>query len=140
MPRFVSQINVGENIVKTYKAPVAVTDNDIGKPVKIGAADEVALCVDGDQIYGFIASVEPQTVDGKKLVGVTTAGRVKAILVGAAAVGTFVQSTTNTAAGTAKVGEYGLVEAHVVAATTTFLWLVISGTGLDGATVVLEKQ
>ena len=37
--------------------------NDVGKPVKL-SGDTVVLCADGDEIYGFIESVEPGTVGG----------------------------------------------------------------------------
>jgi hypothetical protein len=140
MARLISGVNVGENTYKTYKAAAAVTDSDIGKPVKISATDEVALCADGDQIYGFISSVEPATADGKKVVGVLVDGRAWVILSGASAVGTIVEAAANTAAGTAKAGAFGLVSTHTKVAATVKCWLVISGTGADGATVLIEKQ
>jgi hypothetical protein len=148
MARFTLKPNVGENVYETFKAAAAITDNDIGKPVKIGATDEVALCADGDEIYGFIASVEPQTADGKKVVGVLVSGRKFVILDGNAAVGTLVEAAANTNAGVANAGAYGLVSVHVVDDTnvgtlkaTIFAknWKVISGTGLNGATVLIEK-
>ena len=37
--------------------------NDIGKPVKL-SGDTVVLCAAGDEIYGFIESVEPGTTGG----------------------------------------------------------------------------
>jgi hypothetical protein len=37
--------------------------NDIGKPVKL-SGDTVVLCTAGDEIYGFVESVEPGTVGG----------------------------------------------------------------------------
>jgi len=140
MATFSCGINVGENVYQTYLAPAAVTDADIGKPVKLGATSEVALCADGDQIMGFIASVEPQTVGGKKLVSVLTSGRVYVILSGASDVGTLVEAAANTAAGVAKAGEYGLVSTHTVVIATEKQWKIIAGSGLDTATVLIEKQ
>lgn len=140
MARFIAGVNVGDNLYKTFLAPAAVTDNDIGKPVKLSAAGEVALCADGDNIYGFIESVEPATADGKKIVSVMVSGRAWVILDGAAAVGTVVEAAANTAAGVAKAGQFGLVSVHTAAAADNKRWLVISGTGLTGATVLIEKQ
>lgn len=141
MARFVSQVNVGENVYRTYKTnDTSIDDNDIGKPVKIVSADTVGLCSDGDQIYGFIASVEPQTVDGYPLVSVMCDGRAFVILSGAAAVGSVVEAAANTAAGVANAGDYGVVSAHTIVTATEKLWKVISGTGLDAATVLIEKQ
>lgn len=140
MARFTLKPNVGENVYKTFKAALAITDLDVGKPVKVAAGDEVALCADGDQIYGFIQSVEPATVDGKKLVTVQTEGRLYVILSGASALNTIVEAAANTAAGVAKAGAYGLVSTHTAVVGTEKRWKVISGTGLDAATVLIEKQ
>lgn len=140
MARSTAQITVGQNTYETFKGPAALTDLDVGKPVKISATDEVELCADGDQIYGFIAGVEPALADGKKVVSVLTAGRVKVALSGASAIGTIVEAAANTAAGVAKAGDYGLVSTHTAVVGTNKRWMVISGTGLDGATVLIEKQ
>jgi hypothetical protein len=140
MASFSCGINVGENIYQTYLTAAATTDADIGKPVKLNATSEVALCDDGDQIFGFIASVEPQTVGGKKLVSVLTSGRVYVILSGNSAIGTLVEAHTNTDAGVAKAGNYGLVSTHTLVAGTYKQWRVIAGSGLDTATVLIEKQ
>jgi hypothetical protein len=140
MARFTAQINVGENVYRTYKASSAsVSDNDIGKPVKISATDTVALCADGDQIYGFIAAVNPQTADGYPVVSVLVSGRCWVILSGASAIGTVVEAAANTAAGVAKAGSFGLVSTHTIVTATKKLWEVVSGTGADGATVLIEK-
>ena len=139
MAKFTASVNVGENKYQTFKAAAAITDADIGKPVKITATDEVALCADGDQIYGFIAAVELATADGKKIVTVLVEGRAWVILSGASAVGTIVEAAANTAAGVAKAGAFGLVSTHTKVTATVKCWLVISGTGLDGATVLIEK-
>lgn len=140
MARFTAGVNVGENVYKTFKTHASTTDADIGKPVKLSATDEVALCADGDQVYGWIASVEPATADGKKIVSVLTDGRVWAILSGASAVGTIVEAAANTAVGVAKAGAFGLVSTHTKVTATVKCWMVISGTGADGSVCLIEKQ
>ncbi len=141
MAKFVAQPNVGENDIVTYKiVDAGITDADVNKPVKVSAADSVALCSDGDQIYGFINSVERHTADGKVVVGVQIGGRRKVTLDGASAVGTIVEAAANTAAGTALGANWGLCAVHTKVAATVKCWLVISGTGLDEADVLVEKQ
>ena len=140
---------VGGNEYDTFKITGAITDVDIDKPVAITATDEVVLCSDGDEIYGFISSIEPNLADGKVVVGVQLSGRKYVILDGAAAVGTLVEAAANTAAGTAKAGNYGLVSVHTYDTTTAITlaadifsknWKVISGTWLDTSTALIEKQ
>lgn len=149
MARFTSKPTVGSNTIETYKITGAIVDADIGKPVKITATDEVVLCADGDEIYGFIASVEPHTADGKVVVGVQIDGRKFVILSGNSAVGTLVEAAANEAAGTANAGDYALVSVHARATDTvanlsasifTKNWKVISGAGTDGTVALIEKQ
>lgn len=141
MAKLVSGIIAGDNRYVTMKGPATASAHDIGKPVKISATDEVALCADGDQIYGFIASVETEqgTADGKSVLSILTAGRCYVILSGASAVGTLVEAAANTAVNTAKAGAFGLVSTHTLVAGTLKQWQVISGSGADGATVLIEK-
>ncbi len=152
MARFKSQILVGENDRKTYLMLATVTDNDVGKPVTrpvTGAPDVVVLATNGQEIYGFVETVEAGLTDGKKKCTIQVGGRANVILDGAAAVGTMIEAAANTAVSVAKAGNYGLVSVHVHVTTTaitlaasTFLsnWVVISGTGADEATVLIEKQ
>lgn len=165
MSKFTAQIIVGENDIVTYKASVGtLTDADINKPVKLSAADTVALCSAGDPIYGFINSVERHLADGKSLIGVQINGRKRVTLSGSAAVGTLVEAATNTAAGTALGQNWGIVQAKTAVsanvtttATGTELsvainallaerltavkgWRVISGAGTTGTDAVVEKQ
>lgn len=164
MARFVASVDVGMNTNVTYKiADSGITDSDLNKPVKLSAADTVALCADGDGIYGFINSVERHTADGKVVVGVQIDGRRWVTLDGDSAVGTLVEAATNTAAGTALGANWGLVSTKsavaadlavdasgtLIAASVNALlaeallpvkqWVVISGTGLDEADVLIEK-
>lgn len=165
MARFTCSVEAGGNTRHTYKTnSTSIDDSDIGKPVKMTATDVVGLCSDGDAIFGFIDAIEPSTADGYPLVTVVTAGRVWVILDGDSAVGTLVEAAANTAAGAAKAGDWGLVSTKaavaadlavdasgtLIAASVNALlaeallpvkqWMVISGTGLDEATVLIEKQ
>lgn len=139
MAKLVSGILVGDNRYVTLKGPATASAYDIGKPVKISAADEVALCADGDQIYGFIAAIEDGLSDGKSRLSVLTRGRCWVILDGASAVGTLVEAATNTAVNTVKAGAFGLVSTHTLIAGTNKQWMVISGAGGNGDTVLIES-
>jgi hypothetical protein len=141
MARHTQTINVGGQSRETWKITGAVTDLDVGKPVKIASTDLLALCSDGDQIYGFIDTVEAGgTSDGKVVVTIVSAGRVYAILSGSSTFGGMVEAAANTAVGVAKAGNYGLVSTHTVVTATEKMWKIISGAVTDGATVLLEKQ
>lgn len=149
MSRGSQEVLAGMNSNVMYKIVGAITDADVNKPVKLSATDLVELCADGDQIYGFINSVEVGTQDGKVVVGVQLDGRRWVTLSGDSAVGTVVEAGANTAAGVALVGNWGVVSAHTLDTTSAVTlaaglfdknWKVISGTGLDGADVLVEKQ
>lgn len=159
----ISEVIVGHNQIETYKCSSAVTDNDIGKPVKLSASDTVALCSDGDAIYGFINSVEVHTEDGSKVVGVQVRGRKWVLLSGSMAVGALAEAAANTAAGTANAGDFALVStkavvnaditdsatgAQIAAAVNALLadallpkpgWRMIYGAGTTGTEALLEK-
>jgi len=136
----ISEVNVGMNNVVTFKSNVAtLTDDDINKPVKLSGSDEVTLCADGEQIYGWIDSVERHLEDGKSVVGVQVDGRKWVTLSGASAVGTLVEAHTNTGAGTALATNWGLVSTHTLVAGTMKQWMVIYGSGLDTSDALVEK-
>ena len=155
MARSTQKPRVGGNNYETWKITGAVTDNDIGKPVKIASTDLLVLCSDGDPIYGWIATVDSgpvgqgDTADGKVVVTIQTDGRIYAILSGASTFGAIIEAAANTAAGTANAGNFALVSTHAYDDTsaTTLMnslvekqWKIISGAVTDGATVLLEKQ
>ena len=116
MARFVSQVNVGENLNVTYKITGAVTDDDVNKPVKLTATDQVVLCSNGDAIYGFINSVERATADGKVVVGVQIQGRRKCTTDGTVAIGAVIEAAANTAVGTALGQDWGIVSTKTAVA------------------------
>lgn len=139
----------GLNTNITYKITGAITDADLNKPVKLSATDLVALCSDGDEIYGFINSVERGTQDGKVVVGVQVDGRTWVTLSGSSTIGAVVEAGANEAAGTALGTNWGVVSthtpttdtiAHLVASTFKKNWMIISGSGDDASDVLIEKQ
>ncbi len=123
----------------TYKIVGAITDADVGKAVKMSATDTVTLCSDGDAIYGFINSVEVGTEAGLVVVGVCVKGRVRVTLDGTVAIGAMVEAGAQTAAGTAKVGNWANVAAHTAAAGDKN-WMLISGAGTDTTDGTVESQ
>lgn len=128
-----------------------LTDADVGKPVKLVATDRYGLCSDGDGIDGWLVSVEPYTQDGYAFGTVQIGGRVKAVCDGAITFGYMVEAAAPAAARTAETsygkvsvsGEYA-AGVDTVAELLPYMqrkkWKVISGTGGDTTTVVLEKQ
>jgi len=92
------EVSVGVNTNIMYKInDSGITDADVNKPVKLLSSSLVALCSNGDNIYGFINSVEVGTQDGKTIIGVQVDGRKWVTLDGASAVGTVVEAAANTA-------------------------------------------
>lgn len=117
-----------------------MTDIEIGKPVKLIGDSLYDLCAAGDQIEGFISSVETYTQDDFSIGGIKQEDR-KAVKLdglqatpgtGVIAVGDYVVAGTAVAKGTALSGL-----PKVCKATTQtgmyFAWRVVS---LDGTTAV----
>ena len=126
-----------------------LVDADIGKPVKLVATDRYDLCVDGDEITGFVNSIEPASVGGYAFGTIRKGPFIAVELDGDAAIGTLVEAAAITAAGTALANGLPVVSVHVEDITTvttlrdtTFKtnYRVVSGTGLDGdLTAVVER-
>jgi hypothetical protein len=130
-----------------------LTDNDIGKPLKLLAAGRYGLCSDGDNIDGWLVGVDPEPVDGYAFGSVQTGGRVYAQLEGSSTFGYVVEAGTTAAYNTAEASGYGQVSSHAGYALTTTdtvdeirgmvlakKWRIISGAVTDDAIVLLEKQ
>ena len=130
-----------------------LTDNDIGKPLKLLAAGRYGLCSDGDNIEGFLVGVDPQPQDGYAFGSVQIGGRVYAQLEGSSTFGYVVEAGTTAAYNTAEASGYGQVSSHAGYALTTTdtvdeirplilakKWRIISGAVTDDAIVLLEKQ
>lgn len=148
MAKFTFKVMVDERDLTTAKLgtnTVALSGdlngNDIGKPVKLVAADTYGLCSNGDQIDGFLNSVEDYTADGYAVGTVQLGGRRRVELGGHSAIGTVVQSGTNQARTVAPTNGLGIVVEHTHVTGTRKLWRVISGTGVSGdLTCIIEKQ
>lgn len=152
----------GENVTDAIKDTVSaalgaaassgIGNNDIGKAYKMGALQNFQPCADGDPIEGFLAAVEPFTVnDGFVFGSVQRRGR-KVVQNGAAqaqlAVGDYVVAFTQTAIGTAGLAQVKKATATAAADDGTltqaglFAWRVIrivTGTGLAGEQVLVER-
>lgn len=152
----------GENVTDAIKDTVSaalgaaatsgIGNGDIGKAYKMGTLQNFVPCADGDPIEGFLAAVEPFTVnDGFSFGSVQRRGR-KVVQNGAAqaqlAVGDYVVAFTQTTIGTAGLAQ--VKKATATAATDDgalnqaglFAWRVIrivTGTGLAGEQVLVER-
>ena len=115
--------------------------DDLGKGVKMSGANTMVIVTAGDEIEGFIKSVEPSTVnDGYSYGSVQRSGRVIAEVgpnqVSTIALYGLIVADTHAAAGAAGIAEVK------DGAPTTHLWRVIrilSGTGVAGDSVLLER-
>lgn len=123
-------------------ASAKLTDNDIGKCVKLAASNNYVLCATTNEIEGILVATEPSTYNSGFAFGtVQRRGRATAT-VGAnqggtpMAVGDLVTADTQAAVDTAG----GAVV--ITGSPTTFLWRVlriISGTGVAGDSVLIER-
>lgn len=134
---------VGGQLNATYKiSDAGVNDNDVGKAVIMSTTtDTVTLAGDGDEIYGFIQSIEPGTEGGDVVVTVCIKGRVRVTLDGAIALGSMIESGAQEAAGAVKAASWANVSIHTLATDTvanlvasTFFknWILISSDGTNG--------
>ena len=143
----VSEIITGENVIATIKCSDAVTDNDVNKPLTIDESDTVKLAVEGDEIYGFIDSIDPTSEDGAAVIGAMVSGRKWVIMEGTYDAGDIVEAADNTTAGVAMVGDWSVCKKHTLAtdsvanlAASIFSrnWKVIYGDGTDGSEALIE--
>ena len=150
MAKFTFTTLVDPSDIISTKFTDAFTDTDIGKPVKLDTSDSdcYTLCADGDSIEGFIASIEPGTVDGKVFGTVQVGGRVRVESDGSdITIGEDVAAAAPAAAGTAETNGLGKVSAHVAVGTEQVRWRAISaataaGDGTIGdadTTVIIER-
>ena len=114
------------------------SDSDIGKAVKY-SGDAMVLCATGDEIVGFVMSVEVGTKDGFSIGGVRKEGRAWALdEAGTLTVGTVVVAGAAGTLGT--LANNNVLAAATAGTSVTHAWVVISivGTGA-GRTVLVEK-
>lgn len=131
---------------------------DLNKAVKLGTANNYVLATGGDDIDGFVKAIEPFTVnDGFGFGGVQRTGRVSAEVgenqgVTPMAVGDFVVADTQVTLGTAGAAKVktGVAFSQLETADYTVtrqtplhaMWRcvrIVSGTGVAGDTVLLER-
>lgn len=92
-----------------------VSDEEVGKAVKLVGESRYGLCAAGDPIEGFVKSVEAATLDDYSIASVQIGGRKEVLAdglqatpgTGAIAVGDYVVAGTATAKGTALADESG---------------------------------
>jgi len=132
-------------------------DNDIGKPVVMGSANNYVIAGDGVPIEGFINAIEPDTVNqGFAFGSVQRAGR-KIVEVAATytvTLGGYVLAAAQSAAGVASTGANALPKVRPAVATAAaddgasltnaglYAWRVIrliDGVGTAGAKVLIER-
>lgn len=142
----------------TAKIKGNVTDNDVGKPVRLSTdvPDTYQLCADGEAIDAFVVGIEAATADGLHLCTLNNRGFVRCEADGALTIGGLVEAAANGAAGTANTNGLPLVSAKaavaadladdasgaLIAASVNAvlaeallpvpIWRVVSGTTTDG--------
>jgi hypothetical protein len=115
---------------------------DVGKPVKLGVLNNYVVCTAGDEIEGFVDTVDIGTYnDGFSWGGVIKnkrkVAKVDAAQVGAIGIRSLVVAGASAALGTADA--YPKVKSG---SPTVHLWRVISivsGTGVAGDLVLIER-
>jgi hypothetical protein len=121
--------------------PTWSTATDAGKPVKMSGS-MVDLCADGDEIFGFVQSVEGglhDRIDSTQVGAVIMEGRLHALdEAGTLAIGDRVVSGTQVVVGgvhpaASAVGQNPAGRVKVAAGATVFNWMVVEvyGTGVD---------
>lgn len=152
----VPQGNIEDVFTVRLGAGNAVSDNltsvDSGKAVKLVASDRYDLCVAGNEIEGFISSVELAAAGGYSIAGITDETDIVACTAdglqatpgtGTIAVGDYVVAGTVTAKGTALTAYPKVCKATAAGNTLNFKWRVVStgtaGTGAVGTTIVIKK-
>lgn len=121
-----------------------LTDNDIGKCLKLAASNNYVLCATTNAIEGILVAVQPETYNSGFSFGtVQRAGRFEATVGAnqggtAMAVGDYVVADTQAAIDT--VGGARVITDSTP--PTGALWRcirIVSGTGVDGDTVLIER-
>lgn len=171
MPKFLMGVLVDDTERYTARLGSAsgsanyMTDKEIGKLVKLAGDSRYNLCAAGDNIEGYVSSVESASQDDFSIGTVAINGRQEVMCdglqatpgTGAIAVGDFVVTGTVTPFGTALTGnpkvckatvQIGTVPADLTAAGVMvraglFSWRVLSlgtvGTGAVGTTAIIKR-
>jgi hypothetical protein len=154
VPTAPTRASVTARLGATADAAGNLSTADNGKAVKYAGESRYALCVAGDEIEGFITSVEAATQDGWSIGGVAKADMRWATADGLEATpgtgtivaGDYVLAGTITAKGTALAQYQKVVKATTQAdvKASPYSWRVVSlgpvGTGAVGTAIVIERQ
>lgn len=128
-----------------------LSDSDVNKLVKLAAESRYDLTAVGNEIEGYLTSVEPATQGGYSIGGVCKDGRMYVTFdglqatpgTGVVAVGDYVVTGTPVAKGTALTAAVKVCKATAVATAIVFKWRVVSlgpaGTGAVGTVGVIER-
>ncbi len=127
---------------------------ELGKAVKLVAESRFNLCAAGDEIEGFLASLEQAPQDGYSIGGIEDSG-VRMVIAdglqatpgtGVIALGEYVVAGTAVAKGTALTGTYQKVCSATTQATaksSPYAWRVVSlgpvGTGAVGTIIAIKR-
>ncbi len=126
-------------------------EKEVGKPVKLVAESRYDLCAVGNEIEGFITSVELATSAGFSVGGIIQEDRVFVTFnglqgtpgTGVVAIGDYVVAGTPVAKGTALTTFPAVCKATAAGNTLNFKWRVESlgaaGTGAVGTTGVIAR-
>lgn len=127
-----------------------VDDKEVGKAVKLVGDSQYNLCTAGDQLEGFVTSVEVATQDGYSIGSVGYEGRKEVTFdglqatpgTGTVAVGDYVVAGTVVAKGTALSAPVKVCKATTQTGMY-FAWRVVSlgsaGTGAVGTTGIISR-
>lgn len=129
MAKFQVRPTVGA-VAETYRMgtkEAPLVDADRGKAVKLAGESRVDLAGSGDQIFGFVSSIESGTQDGFKIGGVLTHDYAE-VDTGALEVGTLVVVDSNPASGTTGktvVKAYAAPAEYSAASVLKHMWEVV---------------
>lgn len=128
-----------------------LSENDIGKIVTLVGESRYDLAAQGNEIEGYITSVESATQGGYSIGGFCNEGRMYVTFdglqgtpgVGVVALGDYAVTGTVTAKGTILPGPVKVCKATAAATGIIFKWRVVSlgsaGTGAVGTVGVIEQ-
>lgn len=118
-----------------------LTDNDIGKCVKIAANNNFVLTAAGDEIEGFLVATEPSTYNSGFAFGTVQRRGRREVKVGATEASTVVPGDLVVADIQTAIDTAGGAEVQS-GAPSVHIWRcisVVTGTGASGDIVVIER-
>lgn len=119
-----------------------LNDEDIGKPVKLAAANNYVVCTNGDEVDGFLVSTEASTVNDGFSFGSVRRNKSMTAQVDVAEIGTAVVGSLMVAGTSAALGTKDTWPQMELGAPADMKWRVIrnvTGTGVAGDLVLIER-